>query len=119
MDCPVFLKLLTRGVVGIASATFLNEMKRIRLKTSTVNKLFCVYIFAVTFNFDINSRVLVTHHGKRKHCGSINPMVVRKKAFLLKLTVLVFKLARLLTPSVIHLLVSSSSVFSTAVRFLG
>lgn len=114
----MLLDLLTRGIVGIASATFLKHINRMTLKTSTVNKLFCVYIFAVTFNFDANSRVIVTHHGNRNHCSSMKPMVVRNIVFVLLVTLLLFDFAGTFKNGVVQVLISSRSVCSTAVRFL-
>lgn len=75
-------------------------------------------MFAVTFKFDANSRVIVTEHGNRKHCASMNPIVVRKIVFLFMVTLLLFNFAGTFNNGVVQLLISSRSVCGKAVRFL-
>ncbi len=115
---PIFLSLFAQNIINVTNTAFLGRVGEVELGASAIGGIFYLAIFMLGFGFSTGSQILIARRNGEQKYSEIGQIMLQGVLFLMATAVLLFVLTRILSPSLLRLMVSSTDVYNAALHFL-
>ena len=115
---PILLSLLAQNVINVTDTAFLGRVGEVALGGSAMGGLFYICVFTIAFGFSTGSQIVIARRNGEGHYTDVGPVMMQGVMFLLVMALLLFGFTRVFGSSIMHILVSSESIFDATMEFL-
>lgn len=115
---PILLSLLAQNVINVTDTAFLGRVSEVALGASAMGGLFYICIFTIAFGFSTGSQIVIARRNGEGRYTDVGPVMIQGVLFLLALAVILFGFSRAFGGDIMHLLVSSPTIFDATMEFL-
>ncbi|WP_321332702.1 MATE family efflux transporter [uncultured Bacteroides sp.] len=115
---PILLSLLAQNIINVTDTAFLGRVSEVALGASAMGGLFYICIFTVAFGFSTGSQIVIARRNGEKKYAEVGPVMIQGAMFLLIMASLLFAFSRLFGGNIMHLLVSSETIFNATMEYI-
>lgn len=115
---PILLSLLAQNVINVTDTAFLGRYSEVALGASAMGGLFYICIFTIAFGFSTGSQIVIARRNGEGRYTDVGPVMIQGVLFLLVMAFLLFGFTRAFGGDIMHMLVSSPTIFDATMEFL-
>lgn len=115
---PILLSLLAQNVINVTDTAFLGHVGEVALGASAMGGLFYICIFTVAFGFSTGSQIVIARRNGEGRYTDVGPVMIQGMMFLLVMAFLMFGFTKAFGGDIMHMLVSSESIYEGTMEYL-
>ena len=115
---PILLSLLAQNVINVTDTAFLGHVSEVALGASAMGGLFYICVFTIAFGFSTGSQIVIARRNGEGRYTDVGPVMIQGVMFLFAMALLLFGFTKAFGGDIMHLLVSSESIYEGTMEFL-
>ncbi len=115
---PILLSLLAQNVINVTDTAFLGHVGEVALGAAAMGGLFYICVFTIAFGFSTGSQIVIARRNGEGRYSDVGPVMIQGVMFLLAMALLLFGLSKAFGSDIMHILISSQSIFDATMEFL-
>lgn len=118
INFPVMMSVLIEQLINITDALFLGHVGEIELGASALAGIWYLAIYMLGFGFSIGLQVVIARRNGERHYAETGKTFFQGLFFLFGLAVALCTFSKLLSPIILHRLISSVEVYHAVIDYL-
>lgn len=118
INFPVMMSVLIEQLINITDALFLGHVGEVELGASALAGIWYLAIYMLGFGFSIGLQVVIARRNGERHYAETGKTFFQGLFFLFGLAVALCAFSKLLSPIILHRLISSAEVYHAVIDYL-
>ena len=118
INFPVMMSVLIEQLINITDALFLGHVGEVELGASALAGIWYLAIYMLGFGFSIGLQVVIARRNGERHYAETGKTFFQGLFFLFGLAVALCTFSKLLSPIILHRLISSAEVYHAVIDYL-
>lgn len=115
---PVLISLLMQHMIGVIDSLFLGRLGEVELGAAGLGGVYYLTFFMLGFGFSIGAQIIMARRNGENNQALIGPVFMQSLIFLFALAPVAFLLIKLVSPSLLHMMINSEEVYASTLEYV-
>lgn len=115
---PILISLIIQQMIGLTDTAFLGRVGEVELGASAIAGVFYIAIYMLGFGFSVGTQILIARRNGAKRFQEIGNIYYQGVYFQIALSIVMFLMAKYLSPLLLIRIISSEHIYHATIEFL-
>ncbi|WP_291529482.1 MATE family efflux transporter [Bacteroides sp. UBA939] len=118
INLPIMVSLLMEQLINLTDSIFLGHVSQIDLGASALAAMYYSAIYMLGFGFSLGTQVVIARRNGEERYKDAGKVFYQALIFLSVFAVIVFVVSKLLSPSLLRMVITSNNIYQATVRYV-